>query len=156
MEDSPSVTAGILAPPPILYLDALFTGLIVNIASPAPIAHNTTAVVFGILLFMISTVLARWSFVTMSRHDASANPQAQSSALVMSGPFSFSRNWIYVAMTGLYLGISLMVNSWWPLAILPLLLAVMHWEVILREERYLAAQFGEAYLRYKNKVRRWL
>jgi protein-S-isoprenylcysteine O-methyltransferase Ste14 len=34
--------------------------------------------------------------------------------------------------------------------------AVLQWGVIAREERYLAAKFGEPYLAYKKRVRRWL
>ena len=156
MEDFSKATAGIIAPPPILYLASLFSGLSFNFASPAPIASYIMAASIGALLFLLSASFARWSFLTMRRHDTSANPRAQSAALVTSGPFAISRNPIYVAMTGLYLGIALLVNSWWPVTILPVLLGVMHWGVIVREERYLAAQFGEVYLRYKEKVRRWL
>ena len=35
-------------------------------------------------------------------------------------------------------------------------LALLHWGVVLREESYLEAKFGDAYLGYKARVRRWL
>jgi protein-S-isoprenylcysteine O-methyltransferase Ste14 len=36
------------------------------------------------------------------------------------------------------------------------MLLVIYWGIIRREERYLEAKFGEAYLAYKARVRRWL
>lgn len=76
--------------------------------------------------------------------------------LATGGPFRLSRNPIYLAMTAMYLGIAFLGNSWWPLLLLPPLLVVMHWGVVLREERHLAKQFGEGYGRYKSTTRRWL
>jgi protein-S-isoprenylcysteine O-methyltransferase Ste14 len=40
--------------------------------------------------------------------------------------------------------------------LLPLVLTVIQREVIGREERYLERTFGEEYLDYKGKVRRWI
>lgn len=77
-------------------------------------------------------------------------------ALSTAGPFAYSRNPIYLAMTGIYLGVTALVNSWWlPLLLIPLVL-LMHWGVVLREERYLLHVFGEPYAAYKTTVRRWL
>lgn len=105
---------------------------------------------------VISAAFARWAFVTLRRAGTSASPYRPSAALTTTGPFRFSRNPIYLAMTGLYLGVSLLVNSVWPLLLLAPLLLVMHRGVILREERYLSAKFGEVYAAYKSGVRRWL
>ena len=44
----------------------------------------------------------------------------------------------------------------WVLALLVPVVAVMHYGVILREERHLEERFGEDYVRYKASVRRWL
>ncbi len=46
-------------------------------------------------------------------------------------------------------------NVWALLLLIPALLAIRY-GVIAREERYLEAKFGEEYLAYKSKVRRWL
>jgi protein-S-isoprenylcysteine O-methyltransferase Ste14 len=48
------------------------------------------------------------------------------------------------------------MNTAWPLLVLPLVLVVMHRGVILREELYLAQKFGDEYLSYKTRVRRWI
>jgi len=157
MREAQEVSAKILAPPPVLYVGALAIGFVIHVASPLPILLSALAVrVLGALLLLMSAAFARWAFVTMRQAGTSANPRKPSLALATGGPFQLSRNPIYLAMTGLYLGIALLGNSWWPLLMLLPLLLVMHYGVILREERYLATQFGEIYLAYKASSRRWL
>lgn len=157
MSDTPPESSGIIAPPPVLYLGALAMSFILHVISPLPIfASDAVLRVLGVFLFIVSGAFARWAFVTMRRVGTSASPREPSAALVSGGPFRFSRNPIYVAMTGLYLGVALLANSLWLLVLLAPLLVVMQWGVILREERYLARRFGESYLAYKAAVRRWL
>jgi protein-S-isoprenylcysteine O-methyltransferase Ste14 len=76
--------------------------------------------------------------------------------LVVHGPFRFSRNPQYLSVTILYLGVAISVNALWPIVLLPVVLLVFTIGVIWREERYLERRFGERYLRYKARVRRWL
>lgn len=148
---------GVIAPPPLLYLGAFFMGTIMNFVQPEPIPASASILrAFGIALLFLSASVARWSFVTMKSMGTSADPRKKSSALATGGPFGFSRNPIYVAMTGLYLGTSFLSNSLWILLFLAPLLLVMHRGVILREERYLEREFGEAYRNYKSKTPRWL
>jgi protein-S-isoprenylcysteine O-methyltransferase Ste14 len=61
-----------------------------------------------------------------------------------------------VALTLLYLGLSLAVNTGWGFFALVPLLLVMHYGVVLREERYLEQKFGETYRQYRAEVRRYL
>jgi hypothetical protein len=53
-------------------------------------------------------------------------------------------------------GLALLANALWPLILLPLVIVIVRRVIIDREERYLTAKFGEEYLRYKARVRRWL
>jgi protein-S-isoprenylcysteine O-methyltransferase Ste14 len=56
----------------------------------------------------------------------------------------------------LYLGLAFQINSSWPLILFLPLLIVNHYGVILREERYLEAKFGDTYRNYRAAVRRWI
>ncbi len=60
------------------------------------------------------------------------------------------------SQTAIYIGAGVMADAGWVLALLGPLLVVMHYGVIAREERYLERKFGDEYLRYKAKVRRWI
>lgn len=154
ISDNPS---GIIAPPPALYIGSFLVGLVIQLVSPFSIFHAELASrIAGIAFLVAGGALARWAFVTLRRAGTSANPYQPSAALTTAGPFRFSRNPIYLAMTGLYLGAGLLVDSVWPLLLLAPLLSVMHWGVILREERYLSVKFGEIYAAYMSEVRRWL
>jgi protein-S-isoprenylcysteine O-methyltransferase Ste14 len=63
---------------------------------------------------------------------------------------------MYVGMTTLYLGGTLLLNDPWPLAFLPVVLALLQRYVIAREEAYLERKFGDEYRAYKARVRRWI
>jgi protein-S-isoprenylcysteine O-methyltransferase Ste14 len=97
-------------------------------------------------------------FVLREYHKARTHfdPRRPSARLVTTGPYRYSRNPAYLALTLLYLGGSAAVDSLWVLAgAAPAVLAA-HWGVILPEERYLEGKFGDAYRGYKRTVRRWL
>lgn len=147
----------VIAPPPVLYLGTFLLGFAIHAVSPAWIFPTThLPVILGGALFALSGVFARWAFLTMRRLGTAASPKKPSEVLATSGPFHLSRNPIYVAMTGLYLGLVFLVNSLWTLILLAPLLLFMYWGVIRREEHYLSEKFGETYTVYKSKVRRWL
>jgi len=150
-------TPQIIAPPPILYLGALLICFLLNYLYPAELRNNRQILfVCGGMIFLLSATFARWAFKTMHKERTSPNPYKVSEHLTTSGPFKYSRNPIYLAMTGLYLAIALVMNSIWPFVLLLPLFLIMHWGVVLREETYLTSRFGETYLVYKKDVPRWL
>ena len=157
MNNPDLLTMTLIAPPPVMYIGALLLGVGIHVLLPISIFLATPAheILAGFLL-ILSGAFARWAFLTMRRAGTTANPKKPSEALVTDGPFRISRNPIYVAMTGLYIGSAFLVNSAWPLILLVPLLMVMQWGVILREERYLSEKFGSEYTAYSSRVRRWL
>lgn len=104
----------------------------------------------------LGAVIALWAFKTMRGAETPVNPYKPVTALVTSGPYRFSRNPIYLALTFIYFGLALYFNTLWAAALYPLVLIVMFFGVILREERYLLLRYGTKYLKYKVSVRRWL
>ena len=63
---------------------------------------------------------------------------------------------MYVGMTIAYIGAALLLNSVWPLLLLPVAVLTIDRYVIPREERYLRGKFGDEYAAYVRRVRRWL
>ena len=90
------------------------------------------------------------------RHKTSFKTDEPSTALITGGPYRYTRNPIYLALSLLYAGIGIAADSPWVLVLLAPLLVVIHYGVIIREERYLERKFADAYRRYKATTRRWL
>jgi protein-S-isoprenylcysteine O-methyltransferase Ste14 len=63
---------------------------------------------------------------------------------------------MYTGLTLQYLGASALLDSAWPIIVLPVVLLVLFNTVIKREERYLTDAFGTEYSGYVARVRRWL
>lgn len=147
----------LLAPPPRLYLGCLALAIGLQWFWPLPLGMPLNGrLALGIGLGGLSAALVRWAFATLRRAGTSGNPRQDSQHLVRHGPFAWSRNPVYVAMTGLYASLAVLADSAWPWCLLPPLLLAMHHGVIRREESYLLARFGRPYADYLQQVRRWL
>ena len=81
---------------------------------------------------------------------------ASPNLLLTGGPYAFSRNPMYLGWGLIYLGIGLAVNSAWILALFIPVVAYVHFVDIRKEERRLEEQFGDEYLEYQRRVRRYL
>lgn len=109
---------------------------------------------FGILI--VGVGLAAWGMVTFRRARTAVIPHHAASQLVASGPYRFTRNPMYVGLTIVYIGGAVVLNSAWPLILLPVVLILLAHFVVVREEQYLSDAFGDEYAAYRSRVRRWL
>jgi protein-S-isoprenylcysteine O-methyltransferase Ste14 len=100
--------------------------------------------------------LATWFIRTMRGADTTLALNKPVYSLVQDGPFRYSRNPGYLSLAMIYAGIAILRNALWPILLLPLVLVVTQRELIEREERYLERTFGEEYLAYKRRGRRWV
>ena len=90
----------------------------------------------------------------MSRAGVDPDPNEPTAAIVATGPYALSRNPIYVSFNVGYVGIGFIVNTVWPIAVLPVGIALLYYGVIARDESYLERVFGDEYRRYKARARR--
>jgi protein-S-isoprenylcysteine O-methyltransferase Ste14 len=150
---------GIALPlPPLIYLGFLFLGLAANLIRPLPLSSpETTLVLFlGIGVVACGLAFGAWALWVMWRTGVSAVPGREPTRLVSDGPFRFSRNPIYISLAVMYTGLSVALNTFWPLALLIFAIATVDRMIILQEEKFLEKKFGQEYLSYKLKVRRWI
>jgi len=146
---------GVVARPPVLYGVAFLVVLLFRWLWPMPIL-TAAALWTGLAVVAIGTGIAVWGRRTMRAAGTNINPSLPALAIVQSGPFRYSRNPLYLALTLIFLGLTLAFNTWWGIVVLVPLVIVMHVGVVLREERYLDQKFGETYRQYRSKVRRYL
>lgn len=155
---APRDAPGVIAPPPFIYLVFLVAGwwLDQTLATPHFPIEDMARKGGALALIIGGLVLEFWASGLFQKAGTNVVPYKPATALVTEGPYRFSRNPMYVGFSITYLGLALGLQSPIAMALLAPCLLVMGWGVIAREERYLEAKFGQAYLDYKAKVRRWL
>ena len=148
--------AGVVAPPPLIYLGTLVLGLLLNRRFPITFLPRKIARSLGWPLVGGGVLLLGWFEWTLRHAGTPTNPYKPVSHIVTGGPFHYTRNPGYLSMTMIYTGIASLANALWAILLLPVTLLVIQRGVIEREERYLERKFGEEYLGYKAQVRRWI
>lgn len=149
-------TAGVAIPPPLLYVVGLGLGLALDALLPSASLPRALAWSVGGALIAAGLGLAAAFFAAFRRARTPVDLRKPTSAIVTTGPYRLSRNPGYVSLTLIYAGIAIVASTLWPfLTLIGTLLVVDH-AVIRREERYLERRFGDEYLRYRARVRRWL
>ena len=147
---------GISVPPPLIYALPLISGLLLDRRVHVPLLPRGAARNLGWPLLGGGVLLSRWFLRTMREADAPVRTDRPVPRLTTEGPFHYTRNPGYLSMALIYTGIAVLRNALWAILFLPVVLYVTQREVIGREERYLEHTFGEEYLTYKARVRRWV
>jgi protein-S-isoprenylcysteine O-methyltransferase Ste14 len=150
-------TAGVIAPPPVIFAAWFGAAILLQWVHPLRIPVYPIGLEWpGLVLMNLSWMLALWGTFSMRRGGTNINPYLPTISLVISGPYRFSRNPLSLSLLLLYVGLSLRIDTFWPLLLLIPLLIVFHFGVVVREEKYLETKFGEAYRAYCASVRRWI
>ena len=147
---------GINVPPPLIYVVPLILGLLLDRRAHLPFLPRAAARGLGWQLIGGGVVLNGWFLQTIRDADVPIRTDKPVPRLTTEGPFRYTRNPSYLALAMIYAGIAVLRNSAWAILLLPLVLVVIQREVIGREERYLERTFGQQYLDYKGRVRRWV
>ena len=151
--------SGWLPWPPLIYLAAIAIAAALGIVYPLPWIGGLLAdLLFVIGGLVLLAVIALWftAFRTMVSAKTPINPNGIPTHLVTTGPFSVSRNPIYLANSLLLIGIGLVGGLAWFLLLTFAASYAVSKLAIEREEKLLAAKFGKRYRDYEKKVRRWI
>jgi len=152
-------TAGVIAPPPLLFAAALALSYGLHWLLPLGLGGALTAWLrlplgFGLLVAaLLGAFLALRDF---RRLQTPAEPWKPTRRLTTGGIYRFTCNPMYLALLLLLAAAGLLADWLWALLALPFLAVALHRGVVLREERYLTRRFGAEYEAYRGKVRRWL
>lgn len=146
--------AGVMFPPPFIFVGLLMLGPLIDRLlglPPLPIPGGLSMIFLfpGFILIGIAIGLFR-------RNGENPNPATVTGGIIDTGIYARTRNPMYLGMAIAYLGFAILLHSMPSLLLWPVALFIVRTQVIAREERYLEAKFGQAYLDYTKRVRRWL
>jgi protein-S-isoprenylcysteine O-methyltransferase Ste14 len=156
VSDAPDDNPGVVIFPPLLFVICLACGALAYLVYPFRLAFPPWLRGFGCVLVLAAIAFALWGQRTMRAAGTNIHPGLPATAVVSDGPFAFTRNPLYVSLLAMFAGIGVAVASLSFLAVLVPFALVLHFGVVLREERYLEAKFGDAYGGYTSRVRRWI
>jgi protein-S-isoprenylcysteine O-methyltransferase Ste14 len=156
----PSDAARVRIFPPAIPLLTMLLGFVPHWLWPINIAYSLFsparyylggAIAIGAILLP-----GLWSVVLFRTGGQSENPWKPTPHIEERGPFKFTRNPMYLQMLLVCIGIAVAFSNWWILLLTPIAAWALYRFAIEPEETYLEEKFGETYLAYKRKVRRWI
>lgn len=146
--------AGVIAFPPLIYGIPLALSLCADyFITKRRLPPSSRVLAAGVFAAAASIVIP--AVREFKKAGTAIDPFEETTALIESGPFAYSRNPLYSALTLAYCGAAFAARRTLPLALLPAVLWIMNTGVIDREERYLERKFGEPYRGYMRRVPRW-
>ena len=123
---------------------------------PWPGLDDTVAHVIGTAFGVLGFLLVVSGFWTLISNRTTYLPHRSSTKLVTTGPFVRFRNPIYLGEVLLLLYGAEITKSVWFVGAALLFAVLVTVLQIVPEERHLEAVFGEEYLEYKARSRRWI
>ncbi|HEX4852058.1 MAG TPA: isoprenylcysteine carboxylmethyltransferase family protein [Puia sp.] len=148
----------IYIPPPLVYVAIFIVSLLIQKIFPLDRSffYSTIAANLGIVFIICSIAFGIPAFIQFVRTKNSVIPIRPASSLQTKGIYSITRNPMYMGLLLLYSGVAITKGNWWSLMLIPLLIVIVQFLIIKREEAYLEREFGDDYSDYKKRVRRWI
>ncbi|NIP39382.1 MAG: isoprenylcysteine carboxylmethyltransferase family protein [Candidatus Dadabacteria bacterium] len=152
--------ANVIVLPPVIYVGFFIVGYTLHyFIRLSLVQHHQLASILditGAALIIVSLIFPVLAVKTLQKSKTTHMVSEPTTAIVSSGVFKYSRNPIYLSGITLYIGISLIINSLILITLVIPLFFVIRQGLVKREEDYLERKFGEQYLNYKKRVRRWI
>ena len=146
---------GMLVPPPFLLLGLVAASVVVHTWLGWP-KFSPLRASLGAAIVVASIVLIASCGKRFKAAGTPVRPTSPTTSIVSAGAYRFTRNPMYVGMAGVLAGLAVLSGSYLLGLALVAFVVVVHYGVVLPEEKYLQALHGSAYLEYKQHVRRWL
>ena len=156
MAHGPEHTVAFRLWPPVAIGAPLLAGWLITQVWGDPVDLGGWRVPLGWALALFFVAWNGWALWLFGRHKTGLLPGQATNALIEEGPFRLSRNPLYVGLLALYLGLALLMPTFWGLVLFPAAMLLLLWGAIHPEERYLRERVGAPYEDYARRVRRWL
>ena len=144
--------------PTILFLLTFIVGIFLSYLFPLYLNqyfYDSMTRVLGVLILSFSLIINILAYRKFKRFVTPYEPFTRPKVLIENGIFSVSRNPVYLALVLSQVGLGFIFNSVWILCMSIVLFILLHYLVVLDEERLLKKTFKETYTSYKEHTNRW-
>jgi protein-S-isoprenylcysteine O-methyltransferase Ste14 len=142
--------------PPVLMAIHLAAALLLGWLVPLPLPVPAFVYGAGMIVVILGLVAAFGALRQMIQANTSSDTHTPTTSVVTTGVYRFTRNPIYIGYLCVLIGIPLIFGNYWGLVLSPLQVILFNRLIIQHEEAYLSEKFGQEYLDYKSRVRRWI
>jgi protein-S-isoprenylcysteine O-methyltransferase Ste14 len=122
---------------------------------PIPLAVQVQ-IILAYIIMPIALVLFAFSLYFFITYKQNPDPHTPTKSLYTGGIFKITRNPIYLGFLFAQSVVAIKLNNFYIILSLPFTIILLNKWIVEPEESYLEKLFGEEYLDYKKKVRRWL
>jgi protein-S-isoprenylcysteine O-methyltransferase Ste14 len=149
---------GIHIPPPLIYVIVYLAAVFIQKTVPVndSLFCKPLMKIIGVIFLIIALLFLFRSLRQFFQSKNTVITIQSANSLQTNGIYSITRNPMYLGLALIYLGISCLIGNWWNIILFSFLLLIIQEFIIKREEKYLQREFGQEYLDYKRRVRRWL
>jgi protein-S-isoprenylcysteine O-methyltransferase Ste14 len=138
------------------FIILLVLSVLLNFVFPVLVFLSPPFTYFGWLIIGFGFGMMVWIRSLFLKNATTLQLYEKPTSLVISGPFRFSRNPIYLGMASILLGVAVLSGTLVTLAFPIIFIVLITFVIIPGEERKLENIFGEPYREYKKSVRRWI
>lgn len=111
---------------------------------------------FGVLPLVVGVIINLVADKSFKEHATTVKPLEDSKSLITTGVFGFTRNPMYLGFVFILLGIAILLGSLAPFLVVIAFAIFIDTVFIRYEEKKMERTFGQTWLEYRKKVRRWV
>jgi protein-S-isoprenylcysteine O-methyltransferase Ste14 len=142
--------------PPVYFFAAIVAMVGLHYLIPIKTVLSPPLSYVGVLVVVLGVASTLWAVSRFIKAGTPYIPFEQSTALITRGLYRVTRNPMYLGLVIALTGIAILLGTASPFFVIPVFFWFIQRTFVQREERFLENLFGQEYLAYKARVRRWL
>jgi protein-S-isoprenylcysteine O-methyltransferase Ste14 len=142
--------------PPVWFVLAVIAMIVLARFLPIVSWHVAALRWGGIALIVAGFGVGLTAAMVFRRRATPLKPFTPSTALVVDGPYRFTRNPMYLGLATTLVGVALALEALTPFIVVPVFVAIITMQFIVPEDAMLTDRFGDDYGDFRRRVRRWL
>ena len=145
-----------LIKPPHIALSALILAFILDYLFPQYRFISGAYRYIGVLILALGLSMTFTSFYLFKKNKTPIMPGQKPTFVVMAGPYTFTRNPMYLGVMTALTGAAVYIGNLLAFVSPIIFFMATNFFYVPREEKLMESIFGNKYLNYKKKVRRWI